>query len=103
MRRKININEKKLIQGLFVFCSLLVILLSIIGDKGFMQLHRLKQTESLLIHELKELRKERRIWLKKIESIRGNRTYLETYAREQLGMVGNHETLLKLVPEEDEQ
>ena len=101
MQRKNSLNEKKLIQGLSVFCTLLVIVLSIVGDKGFLQLRALKRTESALLEELKALKSERRIWLQKIESIRGNRTYLETYAREQLGMVKNHEILIRLVSQKN--
>jgi cell division protein FtsB len=102
MKKKVNINERKIIQGLFILCSLIVIILSVVGDKGFLQLHELKQTESALIKEVKELRQERRIWVKKIESIRNNQTYLETYAREELGMIKNNEILLKLVPKRNE-
>ncbi len=45
-----------------------------------------------------ELRKEKRIWINKINSIRQNQTYLETYAREQMGMIKKDEIVLKLVP-----
>ncbi len=102
MKKKVNINERKVIQGLFILCSLIVIILSIVGDKGFLQLHKLKQNESALIQEVKELRQDRRIWIIKIESIRNNRTYLETYAREEFGMIKNNEILLKLVPKQND-
>ncbi len=98
MKRKIHFNEKKIIQGFFIFCSIIVITLSIIGDKGFLQLHELKQLESSLVKELEELKHERRIWIKRVESMKSNQTYLETYARERLGMVKNHEFVLRLVP-----
>ena len=101
-KKKINISERKLIQFLFLCCSVTVVILSLIGDKGFLQLHELKKRESRLQEEITELKEEKRLWLRKIESIRGNRRYLETYAREQLGMVRNNEMLFRLVTKENE-
>jgi len=48
------------------------------------------------------LKKKKQIWLNKINSIKNNQTYFDTYAREQLGYVKNYEFLIRFTSPEDE-
>jgi cell division protein FtsB len=100
--KKINLNEKKIIQGLIILCSVVVFLLSFLGDKGYFELHKLKQKESAIEAKIESLKKEKQIWLNKIHSIKNNRTYFETYAREQLGYVKNYEYLIRFTAPKNE-
>ena len=101
--KKINLNEKKIIQSLFILCSVVFILLSFLGDKGYFELHKLKNKEAIIKVEIESLKKEKQIWLNKIHSIKNNKTYFETYAREELGYVKNYEFLIRFSTPNNEQ
>lgn len=102
MMKKININEKKIIQSLIVLCSVVFVLLSFLGDKGYIELRKLKQKEAKIRLEIESLKKNKQVWLHKIHSIKTDQTYFETYVREQLGYVRNYEFLVRFSVTEDE-
>lgn len=56
----------------------------------------LKEKEQNLEQEIKNLEHEKREWIDKIQSLKKNKSYIETIAREQLGMVRKDETVLRL-------
>ncbi|MBU2514374.1 septum formation initiator family protein [bacterium] len=91
-----KLKENKVIQGLIIFCIIIVVVISIFGDKGFLQLMELKRQEKILVQEIEDLKEERREWISKINSLKNNQTYMETLAREQLGMVRNNEMMIRL-------
>lgn len=96
MRKKFWFNEKTIIQWLIIFCSITVVILSLIGDKGVIQLAVLKNQQEQLQEEMQELKIEKREWIEKIHSLKKNRTYIETVAREKLGMVREDEIVFQL-------
>jgi cell division protein FtsB len=91
MKSRIKLSDRKIIQWLAIFASLTVITFSLIGDKGVIQLIALKQQETGLKREIEELKQERKEWIYKIQSIKQNRSYAETMAREELGMIRDDE------------
>ncbi|MBU3916509.1 septum formation initiator family protein, partial [bacterium] len=95
MKKKLKLKEKKILQGLIVFFSLIVITLSLVGDKGFLQLMALKNQEKILLKEIEDLESEKKEWINKIHSLKTNETYIETIAREKLGMIKHDEFLIK--------
>ena len=101
MRKLLHFSEKKVIQFLFIFCAITVFILALVGDKGYLQLLTLKSQEKALKLEIEHLEGEKRIWINKIQSIKTNSSYLETYAREQLGMIGKNEVLILFKPKDD--
>ncbi len=101
MKTRIKLTDKKVVQWLIIFCSLMVITFSLIGDKGVIQLIALKQKQADLKREIEELKLEREEWIYKIQAIRQNRSYIETIAREQLGMVRDDEIVYQ-IPLDDE-
>jgi|APSaa5957512622_1039677.scaffolds.fasta_scaffold41269_1 cell division protein FtsB len=96
MKKRLGFSEKSIVQWLILFCSIIVITLSLIGDKGYLQLMALKEKEQNLEQEIKNLEHEKREWIDKIQSLKKNKSYIETIAREQLGMVRKDETVLRL-------
>jgi cell division protein FtsB len=96
-----KLKEKKIIQGLIIFSILIVVTLSLFGDKGLLQLMELQRQETRLINEIGELSQEREDWINKIDSLKNNQTYIETIAREKLGMVRNEERIIHLRAEND--
>ena len=91
-----KLKEKKIIQGLVIFCTLIVVVLSLIGDKGLIQYYSLKKQESQLEKEIESLNLEKQEWIRKINSLKSNLTYMESIAREELGMVRNDEVMILL-------
>ncbi len=96
MRKKLKLSEKKVIQWLTIFSSVIVVTFSLIGDKGFFQLAALKRQEQKLEREIQELKGEKKEWINKIQSLKLNRTYIETIAREKLGMIRDDEIVIQL-------
>ncbi len=90
-----KINEQKMVRGITVLFSISVITLSIFGDKGLLQLKKLKVVESTLIKEIRELKQENREWGEKVKSLKTNKTYFESLAREELGMIRRGETAIR--------
>ena len=91
-----KIREKKVIQGLILFSILIVAILSFFGDKGLWQYMELRDQETQLKQDIEELKLERKNWMEKIESLKTNKNYMETLARERLGMVHNTEIMIQL-------
>lgn len=101
MKTRFKLSDRKVIQWLIIFCSVTVITFSLIGDKGVIQLVALKQQESDLKREIEELKQERKEWIHKIQSIKQSRSYVETIAREQLGMVRDDEIVYQIPLDDD--
>lgn len=91
-----KLGEKNLIQGLIIFSIGVVAIVMFFGDKGVLQFSALKKQETELKQEIEELTREREEWMNKIQSLKTNRTYMETIAREELGMVHNTEIMIRL-------
>lgn len=91
-----KIREKKVIQGLILLSILVVAILSLFGDKGLLQYYQLKQQQSRLEQEIETLRQERKEWINKVHALKNNRKYMETVARQELGMVHNTEIMIQL-------
>ena len=96
MKKRLGFSEKSIVQWLILFCSIIVVTLSLIGDKGYLQLMALKEKEKNLELEINNLKHEKREWIEKIQSLKKNKSYIETIAREQLGMVHRDETVLRV-------
>jgi len=94
MKSKLPFAEKKVIQGLLVIVALVVVVLSLVGDKGLIELGHLQGEEQRIQQEIDGLKKEKLEWFGKISSLRGNRTYVETFAREKLGFIRKDEFLI---------
>ncbi|MCP4298126.1 MAG: septum formation initiator family protein [Proteobacteria bacterium] len=92
-----QINERKILRGLGLIFSISVIAISIFSDKGLLQLKELKQVESSLIIEIEKLKQENLEWKEKVKSLKTNRTYLESLAREELGMIKRDEISIQIV------
>ena len=91
-----KLKDKKVIQGLILFSIIVVIVISLFGDKGLLQYMDLKDRQAQLEQEIENLKQEREEWINKIHSLKTNQTYMETIAREELGMVHNTEIIIQL-------
>jgi len=94
MKSKLPFADKKVIQGLLILVALVVIVLSLVGDKGLIELGHLQGEEQRISEEIQALKKEKLEWYGKIASLQKNRTYVETFARERLGFIKKGEFLI---------
>ena len=101
MKNRLKLKEKKVIQGLIIFCMFAVITISLFGDKGFLQLLALRDQQQRLEGDIMDLTRKRKEWIQKIQSLKTDQGYLETIAREKLGMVRKDELIIKIEPEKD--
>ena len=72
-----------------------MVALSLIGDKGVLHLRELKQQEVNLKQEIEGLKKKHLEWADKVRSLKSNKTYIETLAREKLGLVRPEELVIQ--------
>lgn len=95
MLKRYKLEQKKVIQSIAIFISIIIVTLSLIGDKGILQLWSLKKEEKKLIEEINQLKMDKEIWTSKVHSLKTNKTYLESIAREELGMIKADEILIE--------
>lgn len=100
LKKKLPFTDKKVVQALLALLILVVVVLSLVGDKGWLERGKINEQERELKAEISALKKEKLEWYGKIASLKANRTYVETYSREQLGWIKKEEYLL-LPPKEE--
>jgi len=93
----LKMGERKLLQGIFAFVALLVVVLSLFGDKGLLQLNSLKAQEAALQIELQDLQQEQARWLARLKALKEGSSYFETLARQELGYVKEGEVIIRIV------
>lgn len=89
-----------------LFCVIAVIALvvgSLFGDRGILQLLRQRQRTEELAREIEQLRNENRILAEEILALRRDPAALERLAREQLGLARPGETVFLLRSPPDDQ
>ena len=76
--------------GLFLFLFVIVF-----ADKGLLDLNRLKKQKANAIVETAKIENENKVLFRKIERIKNDPEYIESIAREELGMIGKDEMIYK--------
>src|SRR5262245_49896636 len=69
---------------------------SLFGDRGILQLLRQRQRTEVLAHEIEELREENRVLAEEIVALRCDPAAVERLAREQLGLARPGESVFVL-------
>ena len=96
MLKRVLLPEKRVIRILIIIFGLTITLISLIGDKGYLELRELKLTEANLEAEIIELEANKLEWSEKIQAIKQNPDYIETFAREKFGFVKRDEIVLEI-------
>ena len=90
MTKKLNILlsvSVLLLLALFVFI--------IIGDHGLVDLRSLKKERDQLVEENEKLTRENQAISIEIDRLKHDLDYIESIARQELGMIGENEIILK--------
>ena len=74
----------------------LLVLLILFDDKGFFEFKALQNQKSFLVEKNEKVFNENLLLYKKIERLKNDLKFIETVARQELGMIGKDELILKL-------
>lgn len=77
---------------LFLF-TLLIMIVS--GENGFLDLRRLKNEKAVLVRQTHEIESENLELYRKVERLKHDPVFIENVARQELGMIGKDEMILK--------
>ena len=87
-------------QKIFLYTAILlmflVLLFILFGDKGLMEVRHLKADRDMLMEKNDRLKKENLLLYKEIERLKNDPAYIENVARQEYGMVGKDEIVVKL-------
>lgn len=81
------------IAGMVLFVLLLLILF---GDKGLADLNMLKKDRDRIVEKNRLLMRENLSLYRSIKRLKTDPTYIENIAREELGVVGENELIIKM-------
>ena len=100
--RERNSQKKSVKLWLLLASGFLVvmILISIFGEKGLLKVNRLKKSYINLGQEVEELTKENEKLSQEIQSLKNDPIYIESIARTKLGLVKPNEIVYQFLPKE---
>ena len=84
-----------------ILLMFLLLLFIVFGDQGWMEFRRLKADRDMLMEKSGRLKKENLLLYKEIERLKNDPEYIENVARQEYGMVGKDEVVVKLKPSRD--
>ena len=92
---KMSIKQKILLSfAILAICSMLFFI--IFGENGWVDLNLLRQEKQRLLLENRKLEKENLSLYREIDRLKNDMTYIESIARQELGMIREEELILKL-------
>lgn len=97
MLKQIQFSEKKIFLFLLAISGVMILFISLIGDKGYFELKKLKQKELELQKEIKTLSLQKKSWEEKLHYMQNSNQYIETIAREKFGFVKENEIVFEII------
>ena len=79
----------------FIAFIVVVFVLAILGDKGFLTYYRLKRERDSIMAYNNELREKNKALTDEIARLKTDERYIAKVAREELGMIGENEVIYK--------
>lgn len=90
--------KKNIILALALMTMFLLLLFIVFGENGLTDLNRLKIKKDDLSSKNEELRKENLSLYREIERLKNDPHYVENVARQELGVIGKDEVIIKVKP-----
>jgi len=88
-------KRQRLLLYLAVIAIMALAFLIIVGDNGVIDLNRLKSQKNMLIEKNQKIQEEISSLSIEIDRAKNDPDYIESVARQELGMIGNDEVILK--------
>lgn len=90
-------TKKQKLLFYFIMISILsLFFLIILGDNGLIDYHRLKKERDALVEENQNIQQEIQSVSIEIDRAKNDPEYIEAIARQELGMIGKDEVILKV-------
>ena len=88
-------NGQKILLSLVALVLLNVLLVIVFGDRGLVAVDRLKGERDRLRMDNRELKEKNLALQREIERLKNDPAYIEHIARQELGMIGRDEVILR--------
>jgi len=88
--------KQNLLLTLAVIVLFVLLLLILFGDKGLADLNMLKKNRDQMVEKNSRLMGENLSLYRAIERLQTDPTYIENIARQELGVVGENELIIKM-------
>ena len=86
---------KIIIGGVSVLFLFILLIMVIAGENGFLDLNRLKKEKAELVEQARDIELKNLTLYRKVERLKNDPVYIENVARQELGMIGKGEVILK--------
>lgn len=88
--------KKNIMLALAIMTMFLLLLFIVLGEKGLTDLHRLKMKKENISSKNEALVKENLTLYREIERLKNDPGYVENVARQELGVIGKDEVIIKV-------
>lgn len=88
--------KKGIVLALALITMFLLLFFIVLGENGLTDLHRLKMERDRLVQKNKELKQENLSLYREINRLKNDPKYIENVARQELGVIGKDEMILKV-------
>lgn len=89
-------TRQKIVLSFAILAVSSLLFFIIFGENGWVDLKQLRQEKQRLLLENKKLEKENLSLYREIDRLKNDMTYIESIARQELGMIKADELILKL-------
>ncbi len=89
-------TRQKIVLSFAILAVSSMLFFIIFGENGWVDLKQLRQEKQRLLLENKKLEKENLSLYREIDRLKNDMTYIESIARQELGMIKEDELILKL-------
>jgi cell division protein FtsB len=93
-------NQQSIALSLAILILVSLLFFVIFGDKGVIDLNLLKKEKRLLLEHNRHLGQRNLALSRTIDRLKNDLTYIESVAREELGMIGKDELIFKFKQDE---
>ncbi len=88
-------NGQKILVSLVALVLFNILLVIVFGDRGLVEVSRLKAERSQLSRDNRELTEKNLALHREIERLKSDPAYIEHIARQELGMIGRDEVIIR--------
>ena len=88
-------NGQKILLSLVALVLLNVLLVIIFGDRGLVEVNRLREERDRLLRDNRDLKVKNLSLHREIERLKTDSEYIEHVARQELGMIGRDEVIIR--------
>jgi len=88
-------NAQKILLSLVTLVLLNILLVIIFGDRGLVEVSRLKGERDQLLRDNHDLKEKNLSLHREIERLKTDPAYIEHVARQELGMIGRDEVIIR--------